>query len=542
MNGNSAKNCRIIPLSLLAFASPLFRGMMACCLTLALFCGSAIANEFPVNSSPAPLSNQLNTLHHRISTKSRLAQRYFDQGLLLTYGFNHAEALRSFQTATALDPNCAMCYWGIAYVWGPNINAGMETEGVPSAWAAVQTANTLSSRATAPERAYIQALAQRYTAAPTADRMALNRAYANAMREVAHQYPDDLDAATLFAEALMDTTPWDYWQDNGEPKPEGQEIITTLEGVLKRDRNHPGALHYYIHAVEKKRPDLAIEVADRLRDLAIPIGHLLHMPSHIYLRVGRYEDAIASNQAAIATDQQYAQSHPNEEGIYTYAYMPHNHHFLWYAATLAGQKQLALEAAQSTAARVDEQLLREPGYGTLQHYRSIPLYTFVKFGMWDDILATPAPDADLVYPTGVWRYARGMALAAKRQVSEAARELRELRAIATSAALDGVTIWYTNTTADLLKIAVDVLAGEIATQQGNTTSAIRLLESAVQREDSLSYDEPAPWHSPVRQSLAAVLLQAGRAKEAEQVYREDLAMYPNNEWSRQGLKRSLAVQ
>lgn len=488
-----------------------------------------------------PFFDHLGTHHHPISTDSDLAQRYFDQGLILTYGFNHAEALRSFRAAATSDPNCAICYWGIAYVLGPHINAGMEADVVSPAWDAIHRAIKLREHASEQEQAYIEALAQRYTQMPVDDRSAFNLAYAKAMRKVTQQYPDDLDAATLFAEALMDTTPWDYWAANGKPKPEGQEIITTLESILQRDPNHPGALHYYIHAVEKKHPELAIAVADRLRDLNIATGHLVHMPTHIYLRVGRYHDAVAGNEQAVAIDQQYAQN-PLGEGMYTIAYMPHNHHFLWYAAMMAGQQEVALQAAQRTTAMVNPQLLRKAGYGTLQHYTSIPLYTFVKFGLWDQILAEPAPAADLLYPNGVWRYARGMALVAKGQLQEAARELKQLRAIAASPGLDGVTIWDINTTADLLRIGFEVLAGELAAEQGNTEQAIHSLKQAIVLEDNLSYDEPAPWYSPVRQSLAAVLLKAGRPAEAEQVYREDLAIYPENGWSLQGLAQSLGVQ
>lgn len=489
----------------------------------------------------APLFDNLGTYHHPISTDSNLAQRYFDQGLVLTYGFNHAEALRSFHEAAKSDPQCAICYWGIAYVLGPHINAGMEADVVSPAWDAIHKAIALRDHASEQEQAYIEALAQRYTQAPVEDRSALNLAYASAMREVAQHYPDDLDAATLLAEALMDTTPWDYWEANGEPKPVGQEIITTLNSVLQRDPNHPGALHYYIHAVEKKHPELAIAVADRLRDLNIATGHLVHMPTHIYIRVGRYHDAVTANEHAVAIDQQYAQNSSNE-GMYTLAYMPHNHHFLWYAAMMAGQQEVALQAAQSTATMVNPKLLRKAGYGTLQHYTSIPLYTFVKFGLWEQILAEPTPAANLLYPTGVWRYARGMALVAKGQMQKAAQELEQLRAIATSPGLNGVTIWDINTTAALLRIGSEVLAGELAAKQGKTEQAIHFLKQAIVLEDNLSYDEPAPWYSPVRQSLAAVLLEAGFPVEAEQVYREDLEIYPENGWSLHGLAQSLGVQ
>lgn len=495
----------------------------------------------PINAPSVPLFDNLGNHSHTISVTNPLAQRYFDQGLILSYGFNHAEAIRSFQQAAQLEPNCAICYWGIAYVLGPNINATMEDTAVPTAWEAIQTAIKLSQFANEKEKAYIQALAQRYTSEPVEDRSTLDLAYTNAMREVVQRYPDDLDAATLFAEALMDTTPWDYWQETGEPKPEGAEIIATLESVLKRNPNHPGALHLYIHAVEAKRPDLAAEAADRLRLLNIQTGHLVHMPSHIYIRVGRYHDAVIANQQAAEVDAHYAAQH-HPEGTYRVGYMPHNHHFLWYAAVMAGQREVALQAAQDTAALVDQTLIREPGYGTLQHYGVIPLYTYVKFGRWDTILATAAPDPDLIYPTGVWHFARGMAFTAQGQLQNAAQELEALRTSAANPALEGVTIWDINTTAHLLQIATEVLAGELAAKQGHYEQAIGHLQRGVELEGNLNYDEPAPWYSPVRQTLGAVLLRANRPAEAEQVYQQDLATYPHNGWSLHGLAQSLQAQ
>lgn len=487
----------------------------------------------------APLFDNLGDFHHPISTTSPLAQRYFDQGLILAYGFNHAEAARSFDAAAQIDPNCAMCYWGLAYVLGPNINAAMEDNAVQQAWEAMQSAIRTISHATEPERDYIQTLAKRYPPVPVGERVSLDLAYANAMRELAERYPSDLDAATLFAEALMDTMPWDYWQEDGEPKPETVEVLNTLESVLERNPNHAGANHLYIHAVEAQQPELGIAAADRLGDLVPGAGHLVHMPSHIYIRVGRYHDAVVANQKAVQADQDYV-TQCYAQGLYPVAYMPHNHHFLWYGAMMAGQKEVALEAGKQTAMMADRELMREPGYGTLQHYYAIPLYTLVKFGLWEEILNQPAPEADLLYPTGVWHYARGMALAATGR--EAQQELQVLKEIAANPELELVTIWDINTTAHLLHIATEVLSGTIAHQQGNVEQAIAHLQSAVDLEDSLNYDEPAPWYSPVRQSLGAVLLAADRSAEAEQAYREDLQVYPDNGWSLWGLVQSLQAQ
>ena len=494
----------------------------------------------PTPKIAAPLIENLGDHDHPITTQRPLAQRYFNQGLVLAYGFNHAEAVRSFQAATQVDPDCAMCHWGLAYALGPNINAAMEAGDVPTAYEAVQRAKTLSKAATKREQGYIEALAQRYSAAPVEDRSPLDQAFAQATGEVAAAYPDDLDAQVLYAEALMDTMPWDYWQEDGTPRPETTEVLNTLETVMAKEPNHPWALHLYIHAVEKQRPELGIAAADRLGDLVPAAGHLVHMPSHIYIRVGRYHDAVVANQKAVLADLDYV-SQCHAQGLYQVGYMPHNHHFLWFAALMDGEQTVAMEAARHTA-QVDSKLMREPGYGTLQHYAAIPLYTQVKFEQWDDILAEPMPDEDLVYPTGVWHYAQGMAYAAKGEVQKAQQSLAALQVITVSPQLDGVTIWDINTTADILEIASEVLEGEILAAKGEYAAAITHLKAGVILEDALNYDEPAPWYSPVRQTLGKVLLQADRPAEAESAYREDLAIYPENGWSLQGLATSLAAQ
>lgn len=488
----------------------------------------------------APLFDDLGDYHHPISTKSKLAQRYFDRGLILAYGFNHAEAARSFREAAKLDPNCAMCNWGLAYVLGPNINAAMEEAAVSEAWQAIQKAIKLSQYANYKERAYIQALAKRYAQTPIQDRKLLDIAYANAMREVVNRYPDDLDAATLFAEALMDTTPWDYWDEKGNLKPEGVEIVAVLESVLKHNPNHAGANHLYIHTVEKKRPELGIPSADRLMTLVPGSGHLVHMASHIYIRVGRYHDAVLSNQRGIAADDAYIAT-CHAQGIYPVAYMPHNHHFLWFAALMTGQSKVAVKAALHTA-KVAPKLMRQPELaGALQHYYTIPLFTYARFGKWNEILATFAPDADLKYPNGIRHYARGLAFIAKGQLGQAARELKQLQALFAEPEKE-IKIWGFNATADMLNIASQVLAGKLVAKQGHYDRAIAHLKKAVQLEDALVYTEPADWYHPVRQSLGAVLLQAGRPAEAEKIYREDLKIYPDNGWSLYGLAQSLRAQ
>ena len=489
----------------------------------------------------APLLTGMGTHHHTIKAKSPLAQRYFDQGLVLAYGFNHAEAARSFRQAIKLDPNCAMCNWGLAYVLGPNINAKMEDDAVPESYTAIKRAVQLAGNSTESEQAYINALAKRYTDKPLEDRSELDLAYAEAMKQVTQQLPNDLDAATIYAEALMDTMPWDYWTQEGEPKPEAQKVIDTLESIMEQSPNHPGANHLYIHAVEAVKPQQAISAADRLGKLVPGSGHLVHMPSHIYIRVGRYHDAAVANQKAIAVDNNYiTQCHA--QGIYPLAYMPHNHHFLWFAATMEGDRKLATEAAKNLAAMVDPQMMREPGMGTLQHFSIVPFFTMIRFGQWDKILATPQPEADLKYPTGIWHYARGLAFNAQGEIVKAQQELEALDLLADDPELEKVTIWDLNTTQEILRVADEVLTGEIAAQEGKNLRAIAHLRQAVNLEDALNYNEPADWSIPVRQYLGAALLKAKHYDAAAKVYREDLAIYPDNGWSLYGLSESLQAQ
>jgi tetratricopeptide (TPR) repeat protein len=492
-------------------------------------------------TAAVPLYEGLTDYHYTISTQNAQTQSYFNQGLLLSYGFNHAEAFRSFQEAARLDPNCAMCYWGMALVLGPNINAGMDKAAVPIAWQALQKAQQLSQKAaTNPrEKALIQALAQRYTAQPMADRQPLDRAYAKAMRQVMQRYPADLDAATLFAEAVMDTMPWDYWQPNGQPKPDALDIFQRLEAVLKQNPNHPGANHLYIHAVEKEKPELGLPAADRLMKLFPNAGHLVHMPSHIYIRTGRYHDAVLSNQQGIKADDAYL-AKTQAEGIYPLAYRPHNHHFLWFAAQMTGQSQIALKAAEQTA-KVDPKLLGAGELaGALQHYSIIPLFTRLRFGQWDQILAIPAPAQP--YPKGIWHYGQGMALLAKGQTTPAAQALKQLQAIAADPTLKDLKIWGANSTASILDIATQVLSGELALQKKQYEVAIAHFKTAVKLEDALIYTEPENWYQSTRQALARGLLKADKAQEAEQAYRADLKIYPENGWSLYGLMQSLQAQ
>lgn len=502
----------------------------------------------PVSASSAQekierveLRDNLGNYHYPISTTSDLAQQYFDQGLILAYAFNHAEAARAFKEASRLDPNCAMCYWGLAYVQGPNINAPMADEQVPEAWQAIQQAIALSNNASPKEQAYIKALAQRYSEQPMADRSSLDLAYGQAMKQVVQDYPDDLDVATLYAESLMDTMPWDYWQDNGELKPEAKPILATLESVLERNPKHPGATHLYIHATEKEQPKLAITAADNLRNLVPASGHLVHMPSHIYIRVGRYQDAVIANQKGVMADRNYLAS-PHPQSIYTIAYVPHNYHFLWFAAVMSGQSEIAMEAAQKTAA-VDPSLMANPALsGKIQHFSVVPLYTEVRFGKWDKILETPAPKTDLKYATGVWHYARGMAFSSQGKKEDANQELAKLQALMADPDLEELKISSLNSTPSVLKIALEVLTGSIATLEQDYTTATSHLKNAVTLEDKLVYNEPPDWYSPTRYLLGTILLQGNQPEQAEQAFRDDLDIYPENGWSLHGLAQSLQAQ
>jgi len=489
----------------------------------------------------APLLDGMGEHSFEITTRSDETQRFFDQGLVLAYGFNHAEAARSFRQAIALDAECAMCQWGLALVLGPNINATMDPDDLPEAYQARQRAATLASHASPREQAFIAALGTRYEAEWRDDRGDLDRAYADAMRTIWADHPEAPDAGALFAEALMDTTPWDYWEADGQPKAETTEILEVLEAVLDLDPDHPGAHHFYIHAVEAVHPEKGLASAERLADLVPGAGHLVHMPSHIFIRVGRYQDAVDANLAAIAADDAYVTS-CHAQGLYPLAYMPHNHHFLWASATFAGQGDTAVRAAEEMAATIDQESMRQPGLETLQHFWVTPLYARTRFGHWDEILATPEPGEDLLYPRAVWHYARAMALMRTDRLEEAAREIELLRAIAADPALEAITVWDINSTASLMAIAVEVAQGELAATRHRWARAIAHLERGVALEDALNYDEPPPWHAPVRQILGAVLLDAGQVVEAEAVYRADLERFPDNGWSLFGLRQALTEQ
>jgi tetratricopeptide (TPR) repeat protein len=486
----------------------------------------------------APRLQNLGPHTFPVTTRSKAAQSFINQGMNLAYGFNHAEAGRAFREAARLDPGCAMAYWGQALVLGPNINVPMTAEDEPKAYELAQKAVSLKAKASARERGYIEALAQRYSG-KAEDRAARDRAYADAMRELARRYPQDLDAATLFAEALMDLRPWNYWTPDGEPYPETPEIVSSLESVLKRKPAHPGANHYYIHAVEAtKDPERAEAAADRLLKLVPGAGHLVHMPGHIYMRVGRYADASAVNEMAILADEDYI-AQCRAQGLYPMVYYPHNIHFLWAAATMEGRSRVAIDAARKAASRIDDAMLDQ--VPLLAGFRVVPYYALTRFGQWEEMLREPAPPEKHAYLKGTWHYARGMAFAATGRLTEADAELAEVRRIASDPALN-FTLLSPNTGAAIFAIAPEVLAGELAARRKEYDEAVAHLERAVRLEDGLVYTEPAEWHYPVRQLLGAVLLEAGRPREAETVYWEDLKRNQGNGWSLFGVAQARRAQ
>ncbi|MCW9706120.1 tetratricopeptide repeat protein [Fodinibius salsisoli] len=489
----------------------------------------------------APLLEGMGNHHFEISTDDTLAQDFFNQGIMLSYGFNHDEANRTFHQVAELDPKTPMAWWGVALVLGPNINSVMVEDHIPLAWEALQKAQQLKSNGTAKEQDYIEALSHRYLQEPPEDRSPLDSAYAEAMGKLAEKYPKDLDAQTLYAEAMMDLHPWNYWKKNGNPQPWTPKILRTLESVLEQDPDHAGANHLYIHAVEAEQPSKALPSANRLRKLVPGAGHLVHMPSHIFIRTGDYHEGTLANERAVEADNEYV-TQCRQQGIYPLAYVPHNYHFLWATATMEGRGERSIQAAKSTSDLVDTEMMREPGLGTLQHYWVIPLYDHVRFARWDAIMNYEEPAKDLIYPRGVWHYARGMAQVGKGNLEEANAELEKLKTIAADDTLQEVTIWDINTTKELMQIASRVLEGEIMAQEGRFERAVTILREAVEIEGELSYNEPPDWFFPVRHNLGSILLKADSPSEAELVYREDLAKFPDNGWSLYGLWKSLDAQ
>lgn len=496
--------------------------------------------KWDFSDGKAPLLEGLDVLDFSVTTDNSEARMYFNQGLLLAYAFNHAEAERSFQYAAKLDPDLAMAYWGQAYVLGPNYNAGMEPEHYQLAFGAIQKAKSLLNKVSAKEAAFIMAMDRRYTSEPLDDRTELDEAYAQAMAKVWEKYPDDADAGTLYAEALMDLQPWDLWTKEGNPKGNTSLILEILEKVMEMHPDHPGAHHLYIHAVEgSKNPEKGLNSARKFDQGLTPMaGHLVHMPSHIYIRTGHYHEGTLSNLRAAKVDSLYIQT-CEAQGTYPLAYFPHNYHFMAGTAILEGSSKWAVFAADRLYEHLDLGLMEEEGLEVIQHFSTIPYFTRVKFGLWDEVLNLSLWDKGTAYQDGIRHYAKGMAYLGKGHLEHAEIELQSLKGIAAEDQLEDLTIWGINSLKSILSIATLVLEGEIFARKDNYAKAIQKLTLAAELEDQLLYNEPPDWFLSTRHHLGAVLLEAGKYAEAESVFRKDLEEFPNNGWAFKGLMMAL---
>ncbi len=494
---------------------------------------------FAQSKSPALMAG-MGQHHHAITTKSPEAQRFFDQGLTLVYAFNHEEAARSFRRASELDPQAAMTFWGIALALGPCINLDVDPPHEKAAYEAVRKAMSLAQHATESERAYIEALATRYSPGPKADLRKLDADYAHAMRELSKRYPDDPDAATLYAESLMDLRPWKLWSLDGHPAKDTDEIVAILESVLRREPNHIGANHYYIHATEASpHAERALASAKRLETLAPAAGHLVHMPAHTYMRVGDYPAAVRSNALAAETDRVYLRESGTTGSMYDILYYAHNLHFLAAANSMAGNFTGAKRAADELASHVSAMIADIP---IAEVYVPTPIFVLVRFYRWDEILKLRPPDPNLAMTTAFWHFARGLAATAKGQIENAERERRTLEAARSKAPADIEFSMYSNKAQTFLDLAASILDARLATAHGDSERAIKYWKNAVRIQDTLYYGEPPEWFYPVRESLGSTLLLNGQAEQAEAAFRADLEQNPRNPRSLFGLWKSLEVQ
>ena len=514
-------------------------------------CGDPVAVEQSVEvkqtlaqRAGAPLFSGMGSFHMPITTRDTDAQRYFDQGMVLAFGFNHAESIRSFRAAQTLDSDCAMCFWGEALATGPNINvtnngkAVMTPEERASARAAIDHALTLVDGVTPKERSWILALDKRYDGQPDTPRDPLDRAWADALADMAGAYPDDMTVASVYAEALMNTMPWDYWGPSGEAKPDTQAVIESLERVMAAEPEHPLALHLYIHALEaSSNVQKAEAAADTLANLVPGSGHLVHMPSHIYFRVGRYQDAALANIRAADIDEAYI-AECNAQGFYPALYYPHNIHFLWASATMQGQSELSLKSARRVVENVRVEQVEQ--FPTIQFFRTVPMLSLVRFARWEEILSEPEPHAPFAFARAIWHYGRGVAFAAMGNEDAALNELAAIERLEPE--VDEIFMGNVYPAKNLLAIAKSLLRGEIAFRSGAMAAAVVSFEEAVAMQDALPYTEPPFWYYPTRQSLGAALLADGRAAEAQLVFEADLEQYPMNGWSLYGLTEALSTQ
>jgi tetratricopeptide (TPR) repeat protein len=502
--------------------------------------GAAQNHARHAQSHPISLVTGLGDLHHPVSTHNLEAQKFFDQGLRFIYAFNHDEAARSFQHAAELDSKLAMAYWGVAEAVGPNYNDPADPDRYKRAHDAVQKAVDLSSAASPSEQAYIQAMAKRFPADPNSDLKRAAEDYRDAMREVERQFPDDLDAATLFAEAGMNLHPWGLWHQDGAPEAGTEEIVSTLESVIKRDPNHLGAIHYYIHAVEaSNNPERALAGANKLAALAPNAGHIVHMPAHIYIRTGDYEAAVQTNQKAAEVDRTYIKE-TGAQGIYPMMYYSHNLHFVAMCGAMNGRYTEARKNAELLVANVGPHVKDMP---PLEGFMTIPMAVEIRFHHWNEILKMPAPDPSMKTATVFWHFGRGLALAGTGKIADAEAEYKIVSEAEAATPPDVIFQMPINNKAkDIMKIAENVLGAKIALAKKDTPGAISLLRDAVAIQDKLNYGEPPDWFYPVRENLGGALLMSGDAGAAEKVFREDLDRNPRNPRSLFGLQQSLLQQ
>ena len=492
----------------------------------------------------APLFEGMGDYHMPITTADSNAQRYFDQGMVLAFGFNHAESIRSFRAAQTMDPTCAMCFWGEALATGPNINVTSNGEAIMTpaqradARAAIDQALALMDSVSPKEQDWIRALNQRYDGQADTPRDPLDRAWANALADMVSRYPNDTTVASVYAEALMNTMPWDYWGPNGEAKPDTQAVIASLEAVMEANPDHPLALHLYIHALEaSSNAEKAEPAADLLANLVPGSGHLVHMPSHIYFRVGRYRDSALANIRAAEVDEAYI-AQCNAQGFYPALYYPHNIHFLWASATMQGQSALSLDSARRVVANVRVEQVEQ--FPTIQFFRTVPMLSLVRFARWEEILEEPEPYKPFAFARAIWHYGRGVARTALGDAEAALIELAAIEALEPE--VDEIFMGNVYPARALLEIAKSLLRGEMAYRAGDAANAVLAFEEAVTLQDALPYTEPPFWYYPTRQSLGAALLASNRLAEAQAVFEEDLEQYPMNGWSMFGLAEALRRQ
>lgn len=521
-----------------------WKGIAICLLSATLMASSASPHEPPATqpsvSDKVPLYNDLGSYTYRITTRYELAQRYFDQGLRLTYAFNHGEARRAFQAAQQQDADCAMCYWGEAFVLGPNINAPMAAAATHPALAAMARARALAPRANVPEQLLIEALALRYASATEVDQATLNQAYATAMGKAVQRFPADDDIAVLYVDALMNVSPWDYWEADGRtPKGQIGEALRIVERVLARHPDHPGAIHLYIHLTEASAtPARAEPYADRLAASMPGAGHLVHMPAHTFYRIGRYHDSVETNKAAVKADEAYL-ARVNPGDIYAYGYYPHNIHFVLTSALMAGDGKTSLAYAQRLQGKIPDAVAEQIGW--IQVIKTAPYFAHAQFSEPATILALPQPGAKFPLVTAMWHYARGVAYAAQGEVEQARREAAAIAQLNQTTDFRDLLAGAVPAP-DLLRLARHVIEGRIAQAQGELARAVKECRIAVAIQDALAYMEPPYWYYPVRQSLGAALLASGQAAAAEQVLQQSLKRYPRNGWALYGLMQAQQAQ